>query len=65
VENYLDVVNADGSNFNDKFLKDIKEKIAEIFNPEIPFRQTDNKGDDKNCKYCNFKSICGIKDSDW
>ncbi len=65
VENYLDVVNADGSNFNKKFLEDIKEKIAEIFNPEIPFRQTDNKGDDKNCKYCNFKSICGIKDSDW
>ena len=33
----------------------MKEKFAELFNPEIPFRQTPNAD---SCKYCNFNEIC-------
>ncbi|WP_291404128.1 PD-(D/E)XK nuclease family protein [Daejeonella sp.] len=33
----------------------MKEKFSELFNPEIPFRQTDNLD---SCKYCNFRGIC-------
>lgn len=34
-------------------------KIAEIFDPEIPFVQAEH---DKACKFCQFKSICGRED---
>ncbi|MCC8119846.1 MAG: PD-(D/E)XK nuclease family protein [Bacteroidales bacterium] len=30
--------------------------IDEIFNPSIPFKQTE---DDKNCRYCPFVQMCG------
>lgn len=43
---------ADEFNFMDRF----REKVEEIFDPEIPFRQTNNL---ENCKYCSFKQICG------
>jgi ATP-dependent helicase/nuclease subunit B len=33
----------------------MKEKFTELFNPEVPFRQTDNLD---ACKYCDFKGIC-------
>lgn len=35
-------------------------KIAEIFDPDIPFIQAEH---DKACKFCQFKSICGREDS--
>ena len=31
------------------------EKISELFNQDIPFRQTENEG---NCEYCPFRSLC-------
>ena len=31
------------------------EKIEELFNPDIPFRQTEAQ---KNCIYCDFKDLC-------
>lgn len=34
----------------------LKEKIEEIFNPDIPFVQAE---DESACKYCNFWRICG------
>ena len=33
----------------------MKEKFTELFNSEIPFRQTDNLD---SCKYCDFRGIC-------
>ncbi len=38
------------------FMEAFREKVKEIFNPEIPFRQTKNLED---CRYCAFKQICG------
>lgn len=38
--------------FTDKF----NRCIEEIFNPEIPFSQTQN---DDNCTWCAFKDVCG------
>lgn len=43
---------ADAFGFMEKF----REKVDEIFNPDIPFEQTKNL---ENCKYCAFKQICG------
>lgn len=43
---------ADNIGFMDAF----REKVEEIFNPEIPFRQTK---DIEDCRYCAFKQICG------
>jgi ATP-dependent helicase/DNAse subunit B len=34
----------------------IKELLSELFNKDIPFFQTENTD---NCKYCNYKNICG------
>lgn len=51
-ENLSDYRQADKIGFMDRF----REKVEEIFNPEIPFGQTNNIQD---CKYCPFKQICG------
>ncbi len=34
----------------------IKDLLSELFDREIPFTQTENTD---NCKYCNYKDICG------
>ena len=39
----------------DEFIGKLKELLEEIFNPEIPFRQTPEL---KNCEYCTFKNLC-------
>ncbi len=39
------------------FKEILSETLAELFNKEIPFSQTQN---DKICQYCNYKAICGI-----
>ena len=39
-----------------EFETGLKELISSIFNPEIPFTQTD---DETRCTYCAFKEICG------
>ncbi len=48
----IDYRQADEFDFMERF----REKVDEIFDPEIPFRQTANL---ENCKYCAFKQICG------
>lgn len=40
----------------DEFIGYFNKTLEEIFNPEIPFAQTKN---DKNCRFCNFKNLCG------
>ncbi len=41
---------------NEKFVEALYAKIEEIFNPDVKFTQTDRE---ENCKYCNFKAMCG------
>ncbi|NDV64338.1 PD-(D/E)XK nuclease family protein [Bacteroides sp. 224] len=41
--------------YEDEFRERLQNLLEEIFNPEIPFVQTDNK---KFCEYCDYKSIC-------
>jgi ATP-dependent helicase/DNAse subunit B len=40
----------------EKFDKNLVEKLQELFNPEIPFKQSEKS--DK-CKYCDYCGICG------
>ena len=39
----------------DEFRDRTKKLLAEIFDPSVPFRQTE---DDKRCGYCAYKDIC-------
>lgn len=43
-----------------KYAKDFKEVLQqllnELFNPQNPFRQTDNE---KKCEYCDYRRLCG------
>jgi ATP-dependent helicase/nuclease subunit B len=39
----------------DQFALKLKEKLNELFDSSVPFRQTVNTD---NCKYCSFKGIC-------
>jgi ATP-dependent helicase/DNAse subunit B len=39
----------------DQFALKLKEKLNELFDSSVPFRQTLNTD---NCKYCSFKGIC-------
>ena len=43
------------ADFKDQFEIKLKEKLNELFDTSIPFRQTSNVD---ACKYCNFKGIC-------
>ena len=43
------------ADFKDQFEIKLKEKLNELFDASIPFRQTSNVD---ACKYCNFKGIC-------
>ncbi len=38
------------------FLEKLEQLIAEIFNPDVPFTQTE---DIKACEYCDFRLLCG------
>jgi ATP-dependent helicase/DNAse subunit B len=40
---------------NEQFIAKLEDMMAEIFNPQIPFKQTNCKA---NCVLCNYKSIC-------
>ncbi len=48
VRNYLD-------NLNDGFMERIGDVVKEIFDPNVPFSQTDDKGE---CAYCPFIETC-------
>jgi hypothetical protein len=41
--------------FEEPFLSALEEVLTEIFNPEIPFDQTEEEG---KCQHCPFKEIC-------
>jgi CRISPR/Cas system-associated exonuclease Cas4 (RecB family) len=43
------------ANYYDDFEKTLQTLIAEIFNPDLSFSQTENQ--DK-CRYCDYKDIC-------
>jgi CRISPR/Cas system-associated exonuclease Cas4 (RecB family) len=46
----------DYRDFAGEFEAGLKGLLAEIFNPEVPFSQTE---DEKKCTYCAYKEICG------
>ena len=41
-----------------EFRERLQQLLHEIFNPETPFRQTENRPD--NCKYCDYKQFCKV-----
>lgn len=41
---------------SNEFVKHLKAKVEEIFNPEIDFIQTKKE---HNCTFCQFKAMCG------
>lgn len=45
----------DYRSINDEFMENFRNLMTELFDPEIPFRQSP---DEDACKYCNFKMIC-------
>lgn len=47
LDNYDDIA--------DEYREQLQKVLTEIFNPKIPFTQTQVE---KNCKYCDFKDIC-------
>lgn len=51
----------DYRDINDRYLPLLHGIIAEIFNPEIPFRQAEG---DHHCKYCQFRAICAREDKE-
>ncbi|TNF40321.1 MAG: PD-(D/E)XK nuclease family protein, partial [Cytophagales bacterium] len=47
---------SDYRDFAEEFEQGISGLLAEIFNPEVPFDQTE---DEEKCTYCAYKEICG------
>ena len=45
----------DISVYFDEFVELFNEKLSELFDQNIPFRQTENEG---NCEYCPFRGLC-------
>lgn len=48
----------DVRNIEEEFMTRLKDKLAELFNPDIRFTQTDNE---QKCRYCDFRKLCGKK----
>ena len=42
--------------FYEEMLSRLERLLSELDNPEVPFTRCE---DSKNCKYCDFKTICG------
>ena len=42
--------------YAEEFERLLKEKIKEMYNPDLPFNQT---ADSNDCTFCNFRRICG------
>lgn len=40
---------------NDEFLSNLEKMLTGLFNPDEPFRPSE---DEQNCRYCPFKTIC-------
>ncbi len=45
---------------NDEFTQRLNAVISEIFNPEVPFTQSENT---HSCTFCEFRGLCGREDS--
>jgi hypothetical protein len=45
----------DATVFFGEFTDLLNQCLSQMFNPDIPFTQTDNE---KNCQYCPFKTLC-------
>ena len=41
--------------YEEEFRKELLELVSELFNPEVPFSQTE---DTKKCDYCPFAKLC-------
>jgi MoaA/NifB/PqqE/SkfB family radical SAM enzyme len=46
----------DYKTYDQDFQAKLKELLEEIYNPEVPFDQTEVL---KKCEYCPYKEICG------
>lgn len=59
-KDYLTINNqtADTSLFMEDFEQRLRVVFQELFNPNVPFRQCPAEEADKNCQYCDFKTIC-------
>ncbi|HJA98508.1 MAG TPA: PD-(D/E)XK nuclease family protein [Candidatus Alistipes avicola] len=44
------------SEYREEFEGLLRETLAELFDPSVPFRQTDDV--EHTCRYCDFKEIC-------
>ncbi len=44
------------------YLQGLQQVMAEIFNPAVPFTQTEIK---KRCKNCDFKALCHKEEEEW
>ncbi len=54
-----EIINSDSFNTHlNEFKILLKEKLSEIFNKDIPFKQTEEL---ENCTYCPYKDICSIE----
>ena len=49
---------ADTDLFTKEFEQRLRVVFQELFNQKIPFRQCPAEEADKNCEYCDFKTIC-------
>lgn len=54
-KNGLILENTHLAQLKEKFAQKLREKLNELFDSRVPFRQTINPD---NCKYCSFKGIC-------
>lgn len=55
-ENFTEQDITNFEQFAGKMEEHLKQLLAEIFNPQIPFSQCST---DRACQYCKFKAICG------
>lgn len=46
---------SDFEKYEPEFRRELQKLLEEIFNPEIPFTQTETE---EKCQYCDFKSLC-------
>lgn len=54
----------DYESYKEEFENALREKLKELFNKDIPFRQCGEDEAKKTCNYCNFKTICKRESND-
>ena len=53
-----EVINYKASLWQSQFEKRLTQLLEEIFNPDEPFRQTEDKFN--ACRFCQFSTFCGM-----